>query len=180
MASHLLELRFPLGALISPKNTLPPSAAQHCHAVCVLYYVMSDMHWTCVLGYLSAMSSDHDGSGSNCSFFSFWGTGSNWHTPSLYCTPPTTISPLTNLWRILIVKLRRTRGDEQQQARMIYSHQKCVWEVRSGCESSAKASNGWDTSEIERTGGPGHTGYSTYTYRAYCSTQDNKVYTKGK
>ena len=38
----------------------------------------------------------------------------------------------------------------------------------------------WDTSEIERTGGPGHTGYSTYTYRAYCSTQDNKACTKGK
>ena len=28
----------------------------------------------------------------------------------------------------------------------------------------------WDTSETERTGGPGHTKYSTYTYRAYCST----------
>ena len=38
----------------------------------------------------------------------------------------------------------------------------------------------WDTSEIERTGGPGRTWYSTYTYRAYCSTQDNKAYTKGK
>ena len=38
----------------------------------------------------------------------------------------------------------------------------------------------WDTSEIERTGGPGCTGYSTYTYRAYCSTQDNKVCTNGK
>ena len=48
------------------------------------------------------------------------------------------------------------------------------------CESSAKASNGWDTSEIERTGGPGRTEYSTYTYRAYCSTQDNKAYTNGK
>ena len=70
--------------------------------------------------------------------------------------------------------------------------------MRSGCESSAKASNGWDTSEIERTGitmyerltwdtseiertgGPGRTEYSTYTYRAYCSTQDNNAYTKGK
>ena len=70
--------------------------------------------------------------------------------------------------------------DEQQQARKIYSHQKCVWVVRSVCESSAKASNGWDTSEIERTGGPGCTEYSTYTYRAYCSTQDNKAYTNGK
>ena len=38
----------------------------------------------------------------------------------------------------------------------------------------------WDTSETERTGGPGRTKYSTYTYRAYCSTQDNKAYTKGK
>ena len=38
----------------------------------------------------------------------------------------------------------------------------------------------WDTSEMERTGGPGRTGYSTYTYRAYCSTQDNKACTKGK
>ena len=52
--------------------------------------------------------------------------------------------------------------------------------MRSGCESSAKASNGWDTSETERTGGPGRTKYSTYTYRAYCSAQDNKAYTKGK
>ena len=42
--------------------------------------------------------------------------------------------------------------DEQQQARIIYSHQKCVCVVRSVCESSAKASNGWDTSETERTG----------------------------
>ena len=46
--------------------------------------------------------------------------------------------------------------------------------MRSVCESSAKASNGWDTSETERTE------YSTYTYRAYCSTQDNKAYTNGK
>ena len=38
----------------------------------------------------------------------------------------------------------------------------------------------WDTSETERTGGPGRTEYSTYTFRAYCSTQDNKAYTNGK
>ena len=38
----------------------------------------------------------------------------------------------------------------------------------------------WDTSEIERTGGPGRTEYTTYTYRAYCSTQDNRAYTTGK
>ena len=49
---------------------------------------------------------------------------------------------------------------------MIYSHQKCVWVVRSGCESSAKASDGWDTSEIEGTGGPGRTEYSTYTLQS--------------
>ena len=69
--------------------------------------------------------------------------------------------------------------------------------LRSVCESSAKASDGWDTSETESTGitseeltwdtsetestgGPGRTEYSTYTYRAYCSTQDNKAYINGK
>ena len=38
----------------------------------------------------------------------------------------------------------------------------------------------WDTSETERTGGPGRTEYPTYSYRAHCSTQDNKAYTNGK
>jgi hypothetical protein len=36
--------------------------------------------------------------------------------------------------------------------------------------------NVWDTSDEKRTGGPGHTGYTTYTSEVYCSTQDNRVY----
>ena len=33
-----------------------------------------------------------------------------------------------------------------------------------------KQCNVWDTSEIERTGGSGHTGYSTYTYNERVDT----------
>ena len=35
--------------------------------------------------------------------------------------------------------------------------------------------NVWDTSDEKRTGGPGHTGYTTYTCETYCSTQDNRT-----
>jgi hypothetical protein len=30
--------------------------------------------------------------------------------------------------------------------------------------------NVWDTSDEKRTGGPGHTSYTTYTSETYCST----------
>ena len=62
-----------------------------------------------------------------------------------------------------------------------YTHIRSVCEWCAVCVNLVqKQCDGWDTSEIERTGGPGRTEYSTYTYRAYCSTQDNKAYTNGK
>jgi hypothetical protein len=35
--------------------------------------------------------------------------------------------------------------------------------------------NIWDTSDEKRTGGPGHTSYTTYTSGIYRSTQDNRA-----
>ena len=40
-------------------------------------------------------------------------------------------------------------------------------------QARADSVNIWDTSDEKRTGGPGRTGYTTYTCGAYCSTLDN-------
>jgi hypothetical protein len=52
-----------------------------------------------------------------------------------------------------------------------------VWdtsdEKRTSFERESKLT--WDTSDEKRTGGPGHTGYTTYTSGVYCSTQDNRA-----
>ena len=78
---------------------------------------------------------------------------------------------------------RGTIGDGVMNSNRLgqYTHIRSVCEKCTvGVNLAQKQYNVWDTSEIERTGGPGCTGYSTNTYRAYCSTQDNKVCTKGK